>query len=69
MKARELRNLTDEELNQRLQELYRKLFELRSQIKIGRLEKPHEVRMCKRDIARIKTILNERKREREGIKK
>ncbi len=63
MKAKDLRNLTNEELNQKMDELYKKLFQLRSDIKIGRLEKPHEIKTCKRDIARIKTILNERKRQ------
>ncbi len=63
MKAKDLRNLTNEELNQKMDELYKKLFQLRSDIKIGRLEKPHEIKACKRDIARIKTILNERKRQ------
>ncbi|MCD6079967.1 MAG: 50S ribosomal protein L29 [Candidatus Omnitrophica bacterium] len=63
MKAKELRNLTNEELEQKMEELYKKLFQLRSDIKIGRLEKPHEIKECKRDIARIKTIINERKRQ------
>lgn len=63
MKAKDLRNLTTEELQQKMEELYKRLFQLRSDIKIGRLEKPHQIKECKRDIARIKTIINERKRQ------
>jgi large subunit ribosomal protein L29 len=63
MKAKDLRNLTTEELKQKMEELYKRLFQLRSDIKIGRLEKPHQIKECKRDIARIKTIIHERKRQ------
>ena len=70
MKTKDLRNLTPEELEQKLEETYKKLLKMRSDIKIGRLEKPHEIEICRRDVARIKTIQNERKKEtkKEGIK-
>jgi len=60
MKIKDLRNLTEEELNQKMQEIYKKLMQLRSEIKIGKLQKPHEIAVNRRDIARIKTVLNER---------
>lgn len=61
MKARQLRELSDEELRQKLNELENKLFNYRTQVKLGRLDKPHLIRETRRDIAKIKTIINERK--------
>ncbi|MDP8233972.1 MAG: 50S ribosomal protein L29 [Candidatus Saelkia tenebricola] len=66
MKIKDLRNLTDTELNQKMQEIYRKLLQLRSEIKIGKLQKPHEIAVNRSSIARIKTILNERTKEKEA---
>jgi large subunit ribosomal protein L29 len=60
MKPRELRDLTNEELNHKLNELQKQLYELRCEIKLGRLEKPHQINLIKKDIARINTIIKER---------
>ena len=60
MKARELRNLTDEELEQKMAETRRELFNLRFQSATGALENSARLRMAKREIARILTVKGER---------
>lgn len=60
MKAKELHDLTNDELNTKLGELKTELFNLRFRQAAGQLENPVSLRTCKRDIARIKTILRER---------
>lgn len=63
MKIEELRNLTQEELIQKEKALKDELYKLNLQRYAGRVEKPHLFRLIKRDIARIKTILNLIKKE------
>jgi|DewCreStandDraft_5_1066085.scaffolds.fasta_scaffold07134_2 large subunit ribosomal protein L29 len=65
MKARELRELSDSELQRKLQELYQELFTLRMQLATRQLTNPHRIREVRKDIARIKTILRERELARE----
>lgn len=60
MKAETLRELTDEELREKLVELKRKLFTLRFQIATGQQENTAALRETRRDIARVMTILRER---------
>lgn len=60
MQASEIRTMTDEELHERLGELHREAFALRSEEMMGRLGDPNRMRALKRDVARIKTILRER---------
>ena len=60
MKASELKELTQEELNQRFEETQKDLFNLRIQQSTGQLEKSSRVKELRRDIARIKTITKER---------
>jgi len=60
MKARDLRELTNEELIQRVQEWKRKLLNLRFQLATGQLTNTAEIKKTKRDIARALTILRER---------
>jgi large subunit ribosomal protein L29 len=60
MKARELRELSDDELLRRQEELKDQLFKVRAQQAIGQLENTMKLRNLRRDIARIKTILRER---------
>ena len=60
MKAKELHELTNDELNTNLGELKTELFNLRFRQVAGQLENPVSLRTCKRDIAKIKTILRER---------
>lgn len=61
MKAAELRNLSKEELLQKLKALKEELFRLNLQRYGGRVEKPHMFSFLKNDISRIKTVLNEKK--------
>ncbi len=63
MKIKEIRALAPEELLQKEKSLKKELFELQYQRKIGRVEKPSLFKQKRRDIARIETILNERKRD------
>ena len=60
MKAQELREMTDEDLEQTLAEISKRLFELRVQAQAERLDAPSEIRRSRRLIARIKTIQTER---------
>ena len=61
MKAKELRDLTDEELKQRFADTEQELFDLRIQKSTGQLEQPLRVRGVRKDIARIRTMMVERK--------
>lgn len=62
MKAKELRSLSKEELLQKEKALKEDLFKLNMQRYTARVEKPHTFSMIKRDIARIRTILEEKKK-------
>lgn len=61
MKAKELRDLKSEELIVKLNDFKSELFSLRFQLATGQLENTARIRMVKKDIARVKTILAERK--------
>lgn len=63
MRARELRELSTEELVGKLHDLKRKLLNLRFQLASGQLTNTAEIRKTKRDIARTLTIIRERERE------
>ncbi|MFA5259659.1 MAG: 50S ribosomal protein L29 [Candidatus Omnitrophota bacterium] len=63
MKAKDLRSLSLEDLGQKEKALKKDLFDLKYQRKIGRVERPSMFKLVKRDIARIQTILNERKND------
>ncbi|MCD8095068.1 MAG: 50S ribosomal protein L29 [Ruminococcus sp.] len=58
MKASELRELSDVELEQKLSELKQELFNLRFQHAVNQLENPMRIKAVKRDIARVKTVLS-----------
>ncbi|MDD7593378.1 MAG: 50S ribosomal protein L29 [Peptoniphilaceae bacterium] len=60
MKATEIRNLSDQDLAQKLQDLKEELFNLRFQLATGQLENPHAVGTVKKDIARVRTVQQER---------
>lgn len=62
MKANEFRKKDGEALEAELMELTKERFNLRMQNGSGQLTTPHRLRDVNRDIARVKTILNERKR-------
>lgn len=61
MKAAELRELSDAELNAQIDILKDELFNLRFAQATGELENPHRMKEVKKTIARIKTIQTERK--------
>ena len=63
MKANELRTKTDEELGTELIELSREAFNLRMQAGSGQLGRFSQIKAVRRDIARVKTIMNERAKE------
>lgn len=62
MKATDLRQKSVEELNKDLEALQRQQFTLRMAKASGQLGKSHQVGVVRKDIARIKTILNEKSR-------
>jgi len=60
MKAKEIRELSVEQLNEKVLELKKDLFNLRLQHATNQLDNPIKIAEVKRDIARIKTVLRER---------
>ena len=62
MKASDIRQLTDEELQQQYEETAGELFNLKMQKSYGQLENPARLRILRREVARLKTILNQRKK-------
>ena len=60
MRARQLRDLTNEELDRKMAETRQELFNLRFQSATGALENPARLRLAKREIARLLTIRHER---------
>ena len=60
VKAKEMRNYTTAELENRLTDLKEELFNLRFQHATGQLDNPMRLKEVRRDIARVKTILRER---------
>ena len=62
MKADKIRNLTEEELKHQEGELADQLFKLKFQLNMGQTESLKKIRGLRKDIARVKTILVERKR-------
>ncbi len=61
MKPKEIRNLSKEEMLEKEKGLYAELAKLNTQRFTGNVEKPHKFALVKKDIARIRTILNEKK--------
>lgn len=60
MKTKEIRQMTDTDLQKSLQDLKVELFNLRFQLATGQLENPMRIGGVKKDIARVKTIIRER---------
>ena len=60
-KAADIRAQTSEQLHKRQQELHDQLFKLRFQIATGQNENPSRIRVARRELARVKTILTERR--------
>ncbi len=62
-KASELRTLTVDELRQEEVNLRKELFNLNFQKVTGEIENPLRIRQVRRDVARVLTVINEKKRE------
>ena len=60
MKAENLRNMSVEELEKQEKDLKAELFNLRFQLATGQLSNPQRIGECKKDVARVKTLLCER---------
>jgi large subunit ribosomal protein L29 len=60
MRAFEIRNLSDDEIQTKLEESHEALFNLRFQLVIGQAKDPNQISVVKKDIARLKTVLRER---------
>ena len=60
MKAKDIRNLSVEELTKKLEDLKKDLFMLRMQHATNQLDNPMQIAAVKKEIARIKTILREK---------
>ncbi len=59
-RARELRDLTNEELLAKAADLKKEMFNLRVQQAMGQIENPMRLRMLRKDIAKTKTVLKEK---------
>lgn len=60
MKGKEIRELSPNELQARLDELKTELFNLRFQMATGQLDNPMQIKLVRKDIARVKTVIRER---------
>ena len=68
MKVKELRELSEQELEKSLADSRQELFNLRCQARLGQIEKRSNIRKVKKSIARAMTLINE-KRKKEPAKK
>lgn len=60
MKTRELRDLSNEELQAKAADIKKELFNLRVQQAMGQIENPMRLRILRKDIAKAKTVLKEK---------
>lgn len=60
MKAREVRELTEKERLEKIEDLSQEYFNLKFQLATGKIENPSRLKFIRRDIARLKTILGEK---------
>ena len=60
MKIAEIRKLTTENLNKKLEENKKELFNLKFSAATGNLEKPHRIKELRHEVAKIKTVIRER---------
>ena len=66
MKASDLREQTVEELRSKEQDLAEQLFALRLQTVTGQLENPSKIGLVKKDLARVLTVLREKRAQSQG---
>lgn len=60
MKINDIRKMTTEELNKKIEELKVELFDLRMKQATGNLDKPHKINDLRKTVARMKTVVNEK---------
>jgi len=60
VKGKEIRDMSANELQSRLDELKTELFNLRFQLATGQLDNPMQIKRVRKDIARVKTVIRER---------
>jgi large subunit ribosomal protein L29 len=63
MTSKETRELSPIEITSKLRELREQLLQLRLRKQTGQVEKTHELRSLRKDIARLETVLNEKNRQ------
>ena len=63
MKVNEIRNLSDKEINEKIVSCKEELFNLKLQQATGALENPSRIKELRHEVARMKTVLRERKNE------
>ncbi len=63
MKPQELRELSEAEQEEKLKDLSEELFNLKFQLATGKIQNPGRLKHLRRDIARIRTLQNERRRQ------
>ncbi|UKI51199.1 MAG: 50S ribosomal protein L29 [Clostridium sp.] len=59
MKAKEIRSMSEEQINAKIADLKEELFNLKFQAALGNVEKPARMREIRKTIARLKTVLTE----------
>ena len=64
--ANELRSMTSDEIRQKVDALKKELYGLRTEVKAGRIEKPHKIKDVRKDIARCETVLKEKVNVKQG---
>lgn len=62
LKPQDIRNMTVDEIDQKIISLEEEMYKFRFEQKSGRVEKPHKISQTKKDIARLRTILKEKPR-------
>ena len=60
VRANELRNMTVDEIKLKIEALKKELFNLRTEAKAGRIEKPHKINEIRKDVARCETVIQEK---------
>ena len=60
MKIMDIRKLTTQDLNKKLEEDKKELFNLKFSAATGNLEKPHRIKELRHEVAKIKTVIRER---------
>jgi large subunit ribosomal protein L29 len=63
MTAKEIHELSPVEISTKLRDIREQLLQLRLRKQTGQVEKTHELRVLRKDIARIETVLNEKERQ------